>query len=465
MTTLPYPTTRIRRPLEWRRWAGRAAPVFVVVAVWWTVAGASRVPTITPDDHPPVLLLADPLLTDADWPGWRGGFRQGTISATSHLPLQWVLPEAATPRRATAMASPPAVAGDAIYISRRQAANGPCWLTCLDRETGSFRWRAPCDTDPEQQGATALPTPACDGTRVFVASAIRGQLNLTAFDSHGARLWSRRVGPISRDVGPAQSPVVSGSSVVIAVDQKAAPWDWSGRGGYVAAVHRQTGEIIWRTPRDGGDGFATPVVANLAGRRQVVLPGRGRIQSYDAETGRELWLARWSARMVAEAVACDDQHVFATSAGVDRETVCVRADGTGDVTETHVLWRAKYAGSNGAPVLMDGSVVVAQEDGGVTALDRLNGRVVWQQRLAERFSTAPLCAGSRLYCLDDAGGVTVLDASQHGQVIAHSQSPGPHSVAVSADQWLFVSRTGLTIIGARGPTQIAHGELPIGQRH
>ncbi len=427
-----------------------------VLAVWWGLAGMSRVSTITPTDHSRMLILAEPLVAETDWPGWRGGFRQGTISTTNALPIQWTLPQEMARSGAIEIVSPPAVAGEAIYVTRRPAAQGPGWLTCLDRETGLFRWRAVYDGDTELRSTAPLPTPACDGTHVYVASTFDGQLILTAFDAGGARSWSRSVGPIGRDVGPAQSPVVSGSTVVIAVDQKAAPWDWSGFGGYVAAVHRQTGAIVWRTPRASGDGFATPVIAELAGRRQVVLPGRGRIQSYDAQTGRELWTARWSARVIAGAVACDDQHVFATSPGVDRETICVRADGEGDVTDTHVLWRAKYAGSGGAPALMEGSVVVAQEDGGVTALDRLNGRVIWQQRLAERFTTAPLCAGPRLYCLDDAGGVTVLDASQHGQVIAHNQSTGPHTVAVSGNQWLFVSANGLTMITPDGPTQIAH---------
>lgn len=465
MTTLPFVPKSVRRVLPWRRWAGRGAPIAMIVAAWWGLAGMSGVSTITLDDHPPVLLLAEPLVTESDWPGWRGGFRQGVLPASSALPTQWVLPKDPGLSAVNEVASPPAVAGDAIYLTRRAAATGSCWLNCLDRQTGQLRWRAACEGETDSPGSPLLPTPACDGTRVYVASAVGGQLVLTAWDAAGTRLWSRAVGPISRDAGPAQSPVVDGSFVYVAVDQKPPPWDWRGSGGYVAAVHRRTGEIVWRTPRADGDGFATPIVAEIAGRRQVVLPGRGRIHAYDAGSGRRLWTARWSARGATGAVACDREYVFATSGGVDRETVCIRADGEGDVTETHVLWRVKYAGSSGAPALVEGSVVVAQEDGGVTALDRLNGRVVWQQRLAERFSTAPFSAGSQLYCLDDGGGVTVLDASQHGQVVARNQSTGPHTVAVSADQWLFVSRSGLTMVGAEGPTRIAHDELPVRDRH
>ncbi len=461
MSILPFTTVKKRRRTPW--WVGvkRCAPVMVVIALWWGLAGLSRVSTVTPDDHAPVLLLAEPLLTESDWPGWRGGFRQGAISDGT-LPVQWVLPHDPAPRDATETISPPVVAGNEIYLTRRRMGQTSGWLTCLDRHTGRLRWQSDYEEDPAFQKSRLLPTPACDGTRVFVAASWDGQLVLSAWNADGTRLWSRAVGPISRDVNPAQSPVVSGSYVIVAIDQKAPPWDWSGNGGYVAAVHRQTGEIVWRTPRDSGVGFATPVVAEIAGRRQVILPGRSRIQSYEVETGRGLWQARWSARTVAGAVAWDDQHVFATSGGIDRETVCIRADGTGDVTETHLVWRAKYAGSSGPPVLLEGSVIVAQEDGGVTALDRVNGRVVWQQLLAERFSTAPIRAGSRLYCLDDTGGVTVLDASQHGQVIAHSQSTGPHAVAVSGNQWLFVSSNGLTMITPEGPTRIAH-EYPAGR--
>lgn len=466
MTTLPFTTARLKRRALWRSWPWRgAAPVIVAVAAWWGLAGMSGVTTITPADHGPVLPLAEPFLAETDWSGWRGGSRQGTLAASTALPVQWALPDGTIPRIPNTAVSPPIVVGDAIYFTRRSVTQGHNWLTCVDRTSGDSRWQATFDSDEGPPRASLLPTPACDGSRLFVTSATKGQFLVTAYDADGAQLWSQSVGPIGRAVGPGQSPVVSGSLVFVSIDQRTAPWDWSGSGGYVAAVHRQTGQIVWRTPRSGGDGAATPVVATLAGRRQLILPGRGRIQAYDAETGRELWMARWPTRAIVGAVVCDDQHVFATTTGTDRETLCVRADGNGDVTETHVLWRAKNAGSGASPVLIDGNVIVAQENGGVTALDRLSGRVVWQQQLAGRFTTAPLAAGSRVYCLDDTGGVTVLDASQHGQVIAHNRSTGPHTVAVSGDQWLFVSSAGLTIVGANGPTQIAHGDLPSRDRH
>lgn len=458
---LPFVSVRRQRQPLWRRWPWRAGtPIVAVMALWWGLVGMSGVTAITPADHGPVLALAEPFIADGDWPGWRGGSRQGTVSATSLLPVQWTLPAGVGQPAANDSVSPPCVAGESIFLTHRSSERGQTSLICLDRSQGTMRWRVPLGSDEIKANSSVLPTPASDGTRVFVTTVRQGQFAVSAFSMAGESLWSRDAGPLSRDVGPAQSPVVGGSLVYVAIDQKAAPWDWSAKGGYIAALHRQTGQIVWRTPRSGGDGFATPVVALLAGRRQLLLPSRGSLRSYDADSGAELWRAKWSARVVEGAVACDDQHVFATVSGPERETVCVRADGAGDVSETHVVWRAKYAGSHGAPVLVDGNVIVAQDDGGITALDRQNGRVVWQQRLAQRFSTAPLSAGSRLYCLDDASGVTVLDTSQHGQILGQSRSTGPHTVAVSADQLLFVSPTGLTMITVDGPTQVSHGDLP-----
>ncbi len=461
MSKLPFSTAKMKQAsLRVRLPWGSIASVVIALVVWWKLAGLAGISAITPRDHGPVLPLAAPLLADTDWPAWRGGTRQGTISAGATLPAQWTLPDNVRPIGVQDALSPPCVTGDAIILVWQSRHAQQTWLTCQDRMTGTFRWRAELQNDLTAEITKAISTPACDGSRVFVTTAYQGDLLVTAFSLTGELLWSRSAGPIGRAVGPAQSPVIGQSLVYVAVDQRAAPWQWNGAGGFVAALHRQTGRIVWRTPRASGDGYATPVVATLGGRRQLVLPGRGSVRSYDAETGQELWFARWSARLATASVVCDELHVFATTSSPERETLCVRADGAGDVSETHVLWRAKYAGGIAGPALVDGSVVIVQEDGGVTALDRQNGRVVWQERMPSRFSTSPLVAGSRLYCFDDAGGVTVLDAQQHGHVIAHNQTPGPHTVAVSRGQFLFATPAGITTISADGPTQVAHEVFP-----
>lgn len=442
-------------PRAWRgRWGSGASAVGVAL-LWWSLAGLSGVTPITPPSGSVVLPLAEPVMAEHDWPGWHGGVRQG-IAPASNPPLQWSLPVNPNPRQAVEQSSGPCVIGEAVFLTRRLQSTGETWLVCLDRSTGAQRWRTSLGSE---SAGEALPTPASDGTRVFVSSSHQGELVVSAFDLRGERLWSQVAGPIGRAVGPGQSPIIAGALVYVAIDQKAPPWQWSGAGGFVTALHRQTGRIVWRSPRSGGDGSATPVVGTLAGKRQLVFPNRHSVRAYDAQSGRELWRVRWSARVTDAAVVYDEDYVYATAAGAERETLCVRADGTGDVDDTHVTWRVRFAGSAASPVLAGSNLVITSEDGGVTALDRGQGRVVWQQRLPGQLKTAPLLGGSYLYCLDHSGDVFVLDVQQQGHIVGRSRTDQARGLAIAGNQLLFSSPSGVGLISASGPVRIVHDDL------
>lgn len=455
--SIPFPNEapRGRSIAAHRRWS-MLLSIVVSGLLAWGMLGMCGVSSITVRGSSPVLPLADPVANGDDWPGWRGGIRQGD-APSANPPVQWQLPVQAADAGKNAITSPPCVIHNAILFLMQDGLRGNAWLMCLDRITGERRWQQALGR--QDYGEQALPTPASDGTRVFVATAQQSDLTVMAFDLSGQRLWSQAAGPMSRGCGSAQSPIVAGSLVYVAVDQKAPPWQWNGLGGFVAALHRQTGQIVWRTPRPSGESWSTPVVAHVAAQRQLVLPGRSDIRSYHAETGVELWKVRWSSRIAGAGVACDDASVYITGSGPERETLCVRADGNGDVEDTHVRWRARFAGSAMAPVLHEGNLIVASDDGGVTALDRQQGRVAWQQRLSGRLSQGPLLAGSRLYCFDEAGGATVLDVRQQGQIVSYNRGEKLQGVAVSGDRLVFTSRTGVAIVSGDGPTKLTYGDI------
>src|SRR5207249_1587861 len=112
---------------------------------------------------------------------------------------------------------------------------------------------------------------------------------------------------------------------------------------FLAALDRETGDIVWRTAREhsGSHGnYATPVVCTVAGKPQLLLAGHGKLTSYDPATGELLWFCRGPAEVAACTVACSDKLVFASAGFPEKEIIAVRADGSGDVTGTHVAWRA-----------------------------------------------------------------------------------------------------------------------------
>jgi len=62
------------------------------------------------------------------------------------------------------------------------------------------------------------------------------------------------------------SPVLYKSLVIIAANQ-------SGGISYLAALHRQTGALIWRIKRPAGESVGSPTLAMLGNRPQLILAG------------------------------------------------------------------------------------------------------------------------------------------------------------------------------------------------
>ena len=65
---------------------------------------------------------------------------------------------------------------------------------------------------------------------------------------------------------------------------------------FVAALYKSNGKVAWKFKRDTGAkkkfSFATPLLIEAAGRKQLIAPGSGGVSSLDPETGREIWFRR-----------------------------------------------------------------------------------------------------------------------------------------------------------------------------
>ena len=104
-----------------------------------------------------------------------------------------------------------------------------------------------------------------------------------------------------------------------------------------------TGKVVWkidrkRTGRHGS--YATPVVATLAGKPQLILTGHGRddeLRPGDRQGALVVRRPGRGDRLHARPVG--DKLVFATGGFPEKELLAIRADGHGDVSKSHVAWR------------------------------------------------------------------------------------------------------------------------------
>ncbi len=135
------------------------------------------------------------------------------------------------------------------------------------------------------------------------------------------------------------------------------------------AYHRDSGEPAWRAGDDLAS-YSSPVLATLAGVRQIVVLNQSSVAGHDPATGRVLWNHAWprSAPTVAAPLVVSDNRVL-LSAGYGIGSRLLQISRDGDAVSQTLVWestrlKAKFAN----PVVHDG-FVYGLDDGVLVCLD------------------------------------------------------------------------------------------------
>lgn len=386
-------------------------------------------------------VLVDPRPRPSDWPAWRGADSRN-VAVSTQIPLQWQAGEdegwqVTVPGRGH---TTPIVWGDQVFLMSADHASQRISLFSYDRQSGRTIWHRelhqgglPVLADKQTH---ASATPACDGQFIYTTAAVNDALWMTSVDLTGRIVWQHEAGPYSSKAGHRSSPILHKSLVIVAADQH--------RHGYLSALHRQTGEIVWRIKRPRGESHGSPVIATLGGRSQLILGGKGAVTSYDPTTGDELWTFKWTADRVANSIAFDDEHVFATSKHPQAEVVCIKADGTGDVTKSKVVWRHAGLGSDTpSPVQHAGLLYVLSDDGRLGCFEATTGKVLWRKQLEGTFASSPVLAGDHLICSNESGVNTILQTGTTPTIVAeNSLADGIVGSPIVVDNSIFIRTLG-----------------------
>uniref|UniRef100_A0A7C2K2J5 Pyrrolo-quinoline quinone repeat domain-containing protein n=1 Tax=Schlesneria paludicola TaxID=360056 RepID=A0A7C2K2J5_9PLAN len=438
------------------RWVVRAAlPAAALVGIGLSIWHAGQF-EIRPTGEGTPFLLADPQPGHNDWPGWRGPLQQGVVESEFLPPPSestgwtevWRTPWAAIGR------SGPCVWGDRVFATGFDPDRLAIVLACFHRVTGALKWQTAVETNPDRglpADRQALATPACDGERVFVPVMADGEMRMAAVFMDGRMAWTQTIGPAHTRQGIRTSPCVFGPLVIVAQDEDGRSLFPGQSGSYLAALHRQTGELVYRISRPKGESAGIPVAAEIAGRPQLVLTGRNAIRSYNPASGQELWRCHWKVSRTEGSVAWDDEHIYAVSGTADGELICIRADGDGDVTETHVVWRERRPGQAAlSPLVTQVGVLVLARDGQLTAVNRATGKLLWQKRSLGTCSTPPWRVGTQGVCvITDEGTVALLNAVRRGEVLWETSLGVPVGgpAAVSGGRLIVRTPGGLLMTG------------------
>ena len=412
-------------------------------------------------------LLAGSAVVGANWPSWRGPAGDG-VSPETNLPVTW----SPTRNIAWKLALPqfsgatPVIWGDTIFLNVAEADRDNLSLWAVRRTTGEVLWKRHLSNGnrKEQKQNMSSPSPVTEGSTVW---AVTGTGFVRAFDFAGTELWVRDIqkdyGRFGLNWGYANSPLLIDGDLIVPVLHGMKTDDPS----YLLRLDGRTGRTVWKVERpnkairESPDAYTTPALVTAGGSREIVITGADCVTGHDPETGKELWRADGlnpqndpSYRIVASPVVYKDI-VIAPSR--ERPLLALRAGGRGNVTVSHKLWEFRNGPDVPTPVTDGAHVYVITDRGVVYCLDLQTGKTVYgPQRLAPgTYSSSPVLADGKVYVANEDGVFSVFRAGPAFELIAanHMDDYTLSSVAVSASHLYLRTASFLWSVGAADQIQ------------
>jgi outer membrane protein assembly factor BamB len=375
-----------------------------------------------------------------DWPQFRGPDGQGH-SSERNLPAEWSETKNVVWKTRVAGLgwSSPAVAGGRVWLtSATEDRDIFLRVLAFDVQTGAeivnvelFRLKNARDINPKNSFAS--PTPVVDGDRVYVHFGADGTAALT---TSGEVVWKTKL-PYQSQHGAGGSPIVYGDLLIVSCDGHDTA--------FVAALDKKTGKVRWKTNRrhPADQAYTTPLVIRVGDKDQIVSVGAFRAAAYEPDTGKEIWRVSYADGFSNVPRPVYGHGLVYIATGFQQPSViAVRADGTGDVTRTHIAWTV----SRGAPLtpspLLVGDELYIVSDGGIAScLDAKTGVLHWQMRLGGTYSASPVFADGRIYLLGEHGGAMAIAPGKQFQRVGMSTLDGAMLASMAVSNGSFFIRT------------------------
>lgn len=408
--------------------------------------------------------------------------------------------------------SSPIIVGDKLVLTAFDG--GKLYTIAYNRADGKEAWRAQAPAKQiedfhKTEGSPAASTPATDGERIV---SYFGSCGLVCHDLSGKLLWKLElpVAEVFGRFGSGVSPIIADGvvillrdvvkdSTILAVDvvkgtrlwekKRQSPVSWStpvvwdtpeGKQvvapglGKMVAYDLKTGEEQWTVQGMPSGTCTTPVTADGKLYFAGWSPGGAEDTTFKMPSFDELLKQAGAEKLgyvtkeasektflkgffEAQDTNKDgkltrdewDANIKLLASGVN-SAFALKSGGTGDVTNTHVLWKKKkglpYVGS---ALVYRGQYVMVNDAGRVTAYDATTGKDVYVQEpvAAEgKYYASPVAANGHIYftTLGD-GTVTVLKAGAGKAEVVATNPPLGERVAATptiADDTLYIRTAG-----------------------
>ena len=223
------------------------------------------------------------------WPAWRGPTLNGHAAKSANPPIEWsedknVSWKIELPGLGN---STPNVWDDMLILTytvptgrKREAVvdqSGKLkpdefhelYVAAYELKTGKVAWQTKvAEVVPNEKGhqtsSYASASTVTDGKRIY---AFFGSLGLFALDMEGNQIWDQKFSEMrtAAGFGEGASPALQDNILVI-------PWDEEGQS-FVAGIDTATGDEAWRTQRDTGSAWTTPLIVKDGDKHVVIVSG------------------------------------------------------------------------------------------------------------------------------------------------------------------------------------------------
>ncbi len=397
---------------------------WVVLGMAFCVTGCGRPPGLPAPPTAEILATANesaaapeilsPIAawTESDWPGWRGPNNDG-ISVGPPVPTTWsetenIVWQTPLPGRGH---SSPIIVDSMIFLEVADDDTQTQSVLALDQRRGKRIWQTDLhqghfDGNLHAENTQASSTLATDGERLFALFLNNQRIWCSALDFEGHELWRMEAGGFASKFGYSGSPVVGGRFVYVAADHE--------QGGFIAALDRGTGDVVWRRKRADFASYASPRWVHLGDKNLLVISGGDQITAYHPATGDELWSVKGTSQSTVATVVIYRDLMIASGGYPGSETIAINATG-------EVVWRNKdktYVPS----MIVVGDHLYSANDGIIRCWDAATGKERWKHRVGANFRASPVLSGDNLFITDMNGKTTVFRAHpKQFELVAENQ--------------------------------------------
>lgn len=387
-----------------------------------------------------------------NWPTWRGPIFSGE-AVKGNPPTSWSETKNVkwkTPIPGKGLSSP-VIWGDQLFITSSvstdkkapaQAKKKPQgkqggWMQprlpeyyqqfvvySIDRNTGKINWQKTVSEQlphegTHNDGSWASQSCVTDGNYVIASF---GSFGIYCLDLKGNLIWEKDLGDLNIRMAFGE-----GSSPALYKDYLIVNWDHE-KDSYIYVLNKTNGDIIWKKKRDEMTSWSTPLVVEVKGKSQIIIPATGKSVAYDLENGDIIWEISGMTQNVIPSPVTDGEMVYLISGYRGAALQAVKLDeAKGNLKDSPALvWtynkNTPYVPS---PLLYNNRLYYFRgNDERLSCLDGKTGKVYYEAQKLDGMNgvyASPVGANGFVYLLGRQGMGCVLKDGVEFNVVSQNK--------------------------------------------